>query len=64
MSITYRHDGLKPFKITVKLSGKVVGHIKKSDVQPGYFYQPKGAKFITGGTFPTVEAVKRSIEGR
>lgn len=57
--ITYRHDGLKPFKITVKLDGKVVGHIRR-DTERRYFYKPLGG--LGGESFDTVEQVKASLE--
>lgn len=60
--ISYRQDGLKPFKITVKLSGKVVGHIKREDNLSGYYYQPKGSATARGPAMPSVQAVKASIE--
>jgi hypothetical protein len=45
--------------IRVKLDGKTVGAIKT--VTDGFQYQPKGSKLV-GEVFPTVEAVKRSLE--
>ncbi len=60
--ITYMHKGLKPFCITVKLDGRVAGSIKR-DADGFYYYEPRGSK-IKGETFSTIEAMKRSIEGR
>lgn len=57
--ITYRHDGLMPFKITVKCAGRIVGTIKKAN-GGGYYYRTKSGS--TGEIFATVDAVKRSIE--
>lgn len=56
--ITYKHDGLHPFKITVKLEGKNVGYIRRA--KDGYFYRPIGGD--EGEHFASVEAVKFSIE--
>ena len=61
--ITYRHDGLSPFKITVKVDGRVAGRIERHD--DGFRYKPKGAlNSMCGPTLPTPEAVKADIEGR
>ena len=60
--ITYRQDGLQPFKITVKLSGKVVGYIKREKDGSGYYYVPRGVKVFTSATYPSVQAVKAHIE--
>jgi hypothetical protein len=57
--ITYRHDGLSPFQITVKLEGKVVGRILRQK-NSGYFYRPLGGK--AGDFFDTPEACKQSLE--
>lgn len=57
--ISYRHDGSSPFKITVKLEGKVVGHIKR-DTEGRYFYKPKSG--LGGISFDTVDEVKASLE--
>jgi hypothetical protein len=51
----------KDGKIVVRLSRKIVGHIRKSK-GGGYHYAPKGGGW--GETFPTVAEVKASIEGR
>ncbi len=68
--ITYRHDGLSNFTITVKNDGLVVGKIKRTmmhdrckRLRNGYYYQPKGSLSV-GETFTTVAEVKRSIEGK
>ena len=59
--ITYRHDGLNPFKITVKIEGRVAGHILREDGM--YFYRSKGAlSSMYGERMATVDAVKRSLE--
>lgn len=57
--ITYRHDGLMPFRVTVKLDGKVVGHILRPH-RDEYRYKPLGAKW--GDAFDTLEAVQASLE--
>ena len=45
--------------VTVKLDGKVVGHIKK---QPdGWRYQPKNGYSI-GDAYPTLKACQKSLE--
>jgi hypothetical protein len=59
--IAYRHDGLQPFKIAVKLDGRIVGNIRRNP-DGLYFYQPRG-NGPAGAFFRSVEAVKRSIEG-
>lgn len=51
--------------VTVKLDGRVIGHIKSQLWQSGrtfgYCYFPKGSK--TGGdVFPTLAACKASLE--
>jgi hypothetical protein len=59
--ITYRHDGLQPFRITVKNDRKIVGFIKRND-DGKYYYNP--ARTLTRGEpFATVEEVKASLEG-
>lgn len=55
-AITYRTSE----KITVLVGGRVSGTIKPSK-GGGFYYRPKGGG--RGETFPTVAAVKRSLEG-
>ena len=57
--LTYRPEGLSPFKITVKLEKRVVGHIRRT-IEGAYYYQPKSGP--SGENFATVEQVKRSLE--
>lgn len=59
--ITYRHDGLQPFRITVKNDRRIVGHIKRDDT--GYYYTPARTT-LRGESFATVDGVKASLEGR
>lgn len=49
-----------PFKMAVRLDGKVVGHVL-SRARDQYFYQPKG-RTAPGVTFDTLEAVQESLE--
>jgi len=58
-AITYRHDGLQPFRITVKIDGKIAGSIRRGAA--GYYYRTKAGN--EGERFATVEAVKASLEG-
>lgn len=58
--ISYRHDGLSPFKITVKVDGKVAGAILRTPGGASYYYKPRGGD--GGVAFPSVELVKRSLE--
>lgn len=61
--ITYRHEGLEPFKITVKNAGRVSGHIVRGG--RGYYYRPSGTiktPRLWGESMPTVEDVKQSLE--
>jgi len=46
--------------VRVMLDGKRIGVIQNARAG-GYFYQPVGSKAV-GETFPTVAAVKRSLE--
>lgn len=57
--ITYTPEKL-PGIITVKLDGKVVGHIRKGE--DGFRYTPKGQR-VGGEAFETLRDCKRSIEG-
>lgn len=50
--------GNRKWNINVRLDGKIVGEI--IHVATGYRYKPKGRK--AGETFPSIEAVKRSLE--
>lgn len=65
MTITYENQngrkisGERSWNIDVRLDGKIVGDIRHS--VNGYYYKPKGRK--QGETFPTLEQVKRSLEG-
>lgn len=58
--ITYRHDGMMPFKVTVKLEGKIVGKIVRP-ARDAYQYVAKGGQ--KGEIYDTLEAVKASLEG-
>ncbi len=53
-------------QVSVKLDGKVVGHIKQSKgVKSGYYYLPKGQKESSvqeSDILPTIDAVKRALE--
>lgn len=70
MTITYfHHETLVSFKITVKLDGRIIGSIHRRLTNDGsnsnrpqfeYVYRTKSGH--VGQTFPTLEAVKRSIE--
>jgi hypothetical protein len=67
--ITYQEDpaskgkGIRGFgRIKVYLEKKLVGSIVAAPVS-GYMYIPIRST-LRGETFPTVEEVKRSIEGR
>jgi hypothetical protein len=46
---------------TVKLDGRVIGHIYAKS-GGGFVYAPKGST-LRGATMPTVEAVKQSLRG-
>lgn len=47
--------------VTVKLDGKVIGHIK--EVDGGWQYTPKGhSRKWAGEVLPTLKAVKLSLE--
>lgn len=50
--------GDRHWDIDVRLDGKIVGEIRR--VATGYCYKPKGRK--PGDVFPSVEAVKQSLE--
>lgn len=62
--ITYENQngkkvgGVRLWGIDVRLDGRIVGDIRMN--VNGYFYKPTGRK--PGETFPTIEAVKRSLE--
>jgi len=58
-AITYKHHGLQPFRVEVRLDGKRVGNIHRDE--RGYFYRPNAGN--EGERFDTIEAVKASIEG-
>lgn len=60
--ITYQHISSKPFSIKVFLAGRPVGMIRRDDAGL-YYYAPRKNR-EEGERFPTVEAVKLSIEGR
>lgn len=47
------------WNIDVRLDGRLIGEIISAAT--GFYYKPKGSK--PGDTFPTVAAVKRSLEG-
>jgi hypothetical protein len=57
--ISYLHRGLQPFRIDVRVDGKITGRIGRDE--SGYFYRARGG--FTGSHFSTVEAVKASLEG-
>lgn len=57
--ISYRHDGLNPFRVTVKLDGKTVGHILHP-ARDQYHYRTRSG--VVGDTFDTLEGVKESLE--
>ena len=49
-------------EIAVALDGKNIGFIRPSK-EGGFHYKPKGSR-IVGETFPSVAAVKESLEER
>mgnify|MGYP000084113199 CR=1 FL=1 len=52
-------NGNRVWGIDVRLDGKIIGDIRS--VATGFVYKPKNHK--PGDVFPTVAAVKRSLEG-
>lgn len=52
----------KDGSIAVQLEGRTAGHIKKN-YGTGWYYQPRGSR-QKGDVLPTVQDVKRSLEGR
>lgn len=48
-----------PFKMAVRLDGKVAGHIL-SEKTDSYFYQPNGSR-VRGETFDTFDACAESL---
>lgn len=59
--LSYRHDGLQPFRITVKNGRRIAGHIKRDD--RGQYYYTPARSMLRGETFATVDEVKASLEG-
>lgn len=59
--ITYLHCGLMPFKVKVKLDGKLVGWIFRPECDQ-YYYKPKGG--LCGEMFDTLEGVQESLEAK
>lgn len=60
MQITYKPTTNRAVPVRVFLERKMVGSIQVAD--GGFAYLPRGSR-TSGETFPTVEAVKHSIEG-
>jgi len=67
MMITYENQngkkdsrGNRQWGIDVRLEGKIVGVIES--VAQGFRYVPKGRKKLAGEVYPTLAAVKRSLE--
>lgn len=53
--------GERQWGVDVRLDGKIVGTIES--VATGFRYAPKGRKKLAGEVFPTLAAVKASLEG-
>jgi hypothetical protein len=61
MAITYHPRG--DSVINVRLEGRFVGTIRRMiGAMGGWHYCPRGARHLAGETFPTLEAVKQSLE--
>ena len=62
-TITYSLDESRT-KIIVKIGKRTSGYIHREIAGGGYFYQEASGKKYRGTNFPTIAAVKASIEGR